>query len=355
MILRQTAAVVLVWSTIVACQKERGDSADAASAQSDNPHAVVSVRTAVATLRAVSPTLRAIGTVSPSPGGYAELSAPGPTRVAHVYVAPGDAVHVGAPLVSFDSASLQATAQSATSALNAAQATYNRAVRLSNLGILPRKAVDQAAADLAQAKANNVTAQRANALSTLRAPITGVVTRVSAVQGASVDANAVLVAVADPTRLDVVLSLSPDAAAKIRRGAMVTLRAAETPDASMIGTGAVAGINAALDSATHAVPVRVTLSHTTRPLRVGETVTSDITVSTIPNALMVPTTALVPTGDSVTVFVVDHGVAHAHIVTVGARTDSTAQILSGLNVGQIVVTTGAFGVQDSSQITVTPP
>jgi membrane fusion protein (multidrug efflux system) len=362
MISRRYVAASLVLSAIIGCQKsgvakanEVGDTIGDTTVSESHSLPVVSVGTAVVMPHVFSPTIRAIGAVSPSPSGYAELSAPGPTRVAHVYVAPGDVVRMGSPIVSFEKATLLATAQSTSTARHTAQATYDRAVRLSQIGILPRKAVDQAAAELAQAEAANIAAQRANELSTLRAPFDGVVTRVSVVQGTAIDANAVLAAVTDPTKLNVVVALSPDDAARVRRGARVTLRGGGTPDAPLIGDGMVAGIGAILDSTTHAVPVRITLRHTVRPLRVGETVTSDIAISTATPVLTVPIAALVPAGDSMTVFVVDRGVAHAHTVTVGTRTDTTAEILSGLTAGQTVVTTGAFGVQDGSRVTVAHP
>jgi len=50
------------------------------------------------------------------------------------------------------------------------------------------------------------------------------------------------------------------------------------------------------------------------------------------------------------VFVVDSaGIAHARAVTVGGRTESLAEILTGLAAGETVVTTGAYGVQDSAR------
>src|SRR5207244_297817 len=86
----------------------------------------------------------------------------------------------------------------ADAALAAAQHAYARAVRLVQAGILPQKDSDQTAADLAQAQATAVLAHRSQQLATLRAPLAGVVTRMSAVLGASVDQTQPLVEVADP-------------------------------------------------------------------------------------------------------------------------------------------------------------
>src|SRR5439155_1615817 len=80
-----------------------------------------------------------------------------------------------------------AAAQSAATALETAQHNFARAARLVQAGILPQKDSDQAASELAQAQVAAVTARRSQQLATLRAPLSGVVTRMSAVLGASVD------------------------------------------------------------------------------------------------------------------------------------------------------------------------
>src|SRR5207253_3189155 len=121
------------------------------------PLATVAAQTAAATARPFARVVRAIGTVTPRPGHYAELAAPGPTRVARIFVAPDQRVQEGDSLVEFERAPFDAAAQSAAAALEAAQRTYARAVRLVQAGILPQKDSDQAASELAQAQAAAVT------------------------------------------------------------------------------------------------------------------------------------------------------------------------------------------------------
>src|SRR3989442_1025502 len=89
-----------------------------------------------------------------------------------------------------------------------------------------------------------------------------------------------------------------------------------------------------------------------RPPRIGEAVFGRIVTGVHPRAVTVPVEALVPGGgDAFQVFVVDSGgIAHARPVTVGARTESLAEILAGLAAGETVVTAGAYGIQDSAKI-----
>ena len=312
---------------------------------------VVGARTAIATRRPFTESVTAIGSVAARPGHVAALSAPAPTRITRIFTAVGQRVSAGAPLVELDRAPFDALARSANVAVETAQHSYDRVKRLADAGIVARKDLDQAANDLAQAQATDVAAQRAQQLATLRAPFAGVVTRLSAVMSASADPSQPLVEIADPLALDILLTVSPAAAARVRAGSDVTLTAGQQGSGERLGTGTVADISATVDTASRGVMVRARLARPTRPLRIGETVFARIVVAVHPDAVTVPTEALVPNGEGFKVFVVDAAhLAHGTPVGVGAQADSVSEITSGLAGGEIVVTTGAYGVQDSAKV-----
>ncbi len=316
------------------------------------PAPVVGAKTAPASLQRFAETLTVIGSVNPRPGHYAELSAPGPTRVTRIYVGAGDAVAEGDSLVEFDRAPFDAAAASADAALLVAQRANDRAQRLSAAGVVAHKEVDQAAADLAQAQTLDVMARRAQELATLRSPLAGVVTHLSAVLGASVDASAPVVGVADPGALDIVLGISSREAPQVRRGDSVEVTAGQSGlVGEPLGHGVVVAVGVALDTTSRTIPVRAHIAHPTRALTIGETVTGRITTAVRPHAVTVPVQALVPDGDALKVFVVgSDGLAHARTVTVGGRTETLAEITDGLHAGERVVTEGAFGMEDSAKV-----
>lgn len=314
---------------------------------------VVSAKTATVTVEPFTRTLTAIGNVVGRPGRYAALSAPSATRIAHVYVADGERVGAGQPLVEFEQAQFASAANAAQTSLAAAQRNHERALRLANEGIVPRKDAETTASDLAKARTEAIMAQRAAQLSVLRSPVSGVVTRMVAVLGAPADAGQVLVEVADPSAFDVVLSLGPTEAASVLPGRRVDLSAGDKAGGESIGVGSVASIGAAVDSGSRSVQIRVRVTTPARALRLGESVLGTIAVQTRPNAVVVPIEALVP-GDgpgSYRVFVVDNaGTAHARDVKVGGRTETKAEIVAGLKGGESVVTQGAFGLEDSAKV-----
>jgi RND family efflux transporter MFP subunit len=324
-----------------------------AAAGADSAKPVVAASTAKANIEPFTHTVSAIGTVVSRPDKYAALSAPSPTRIAKVHVSAGQRVAAGAPLVEFEQIGFNAAASAAEAALSAAQRNYERAKRLADEGILPRKDAETALADLGMARTNAVNAERAKQLSVLRSPVSGVVTRMTAVLGAPADAGQVLIEVADPSAFDVVLSLGPTEASAVHPGSRVTLGAGEKIGGESLGEGRVASVGASVDSASRSVAIRVAVTAPRRTLRLGESVYGMIAVETRPNAVVVPVEALVPGEEpgSYKVYVVDaKGTAMAHDVKIGGRTETKVEILEGLAGGETVVTHGAFAVEDSVKV-----
>src|SRR5207248_9220798 len=184
---------------------------------------------AVVTKGPFTETLGAIGTIIPRPGHVAALAAPQPARITHGYVTSGAHVRQGEPLVELDQTPFRAATQSAEATLAAAERANDRQQRLASEGIVPRKDADQAAADVAKARADASNAQRAEQLSVVRAPLGGVVTRMTAALGATADVAQPLVEVADPAALDILLNVTPNDAARLRPRAKVSRSAGQNP------------------------------------------------------------------------------------------------------------------------------
>lgn len=352
--MRYGSVALLCALLIAGCAKHNAaDDSDEAGPDVSAAAAVVGAQTALAAREPFTQTVDAIGIVVPRPGHYAALSAPAPTRVTQLFVAVGQRVDSGAPLVEFDRAPFDAEARSAEVGLTTAEHAFQRAERLSDAGIMARKDYDQAASDLAQAQSAAVSAHRVQAFATLHAPLAGVVTRLDAILGGPADLSQAVVEVADPLMLDLVFTVSPANAARIRPHQSVRVVAGQQGTGESLGAGTVVAVAAAVDTASRGVSVRAQLNHPARPLRIGETIFGRIAVAVNPHAVTVPIAALVPEGDGegVQVFVVDSANrAHATPVTVGGRTAQVAEITSGLSGGEKIVTVGAYGVDDSVKV-----
>ena len=336
---------------ILGCATLLASCSSASSGEAAPAVATVAATVATVATERFAGVIDAIGVVTVRPGHLASLGAPGSARVSAVRVSVGDRVRAGAVLVELEPAPFNAAVQGANAALLAATTARERAQRLVDAGIAPRKDLDLATSELAQATSLAATARRMRTLATLRSPIEGVVTRLTATLGANVDGTAALVEVADPRFIDIVLNVSAAEAAQLTIGAPVTLTSGAAEGADTLGTGVVTTIAGAIDSVSRTVAVRVGAPKTVRALRIGESVNGRITLEQRVDAVLVPSAAVVPDGDEYRVYVVDSaGVAHARTVEVGARRDGRIEITSGLKAAERIVTDGAYQVDDGVHI-----
>ncbi|MFQ5691336.1 MAG: efflux RND transporter periplasmic adaptor subunit, partial [Gemmatimonadota bacterium] len=192
--------------------------------------------------------------------------------------------------------------------------------------------------------------RRTLSMAVLRSPIAGVVSLVSARLNASVDPSQPLVEVVDPSEFDILFHLSTGAAARVRRGDPVRFSVEAETGGGGEGTGSVVGLGARVDSI-GSVEVRVRVSKVSWPLWAGQSVRARIQVGENPHAVVVPSASVVPVGDSLQVFVVDSGgIAHRRPVSVGARTGTEVEILTGLRAGEVVAAEGAFRLQEGARV-----
>ena len=94
------------------------------------------------------------------------------------------------------------------------------------------------------------------------------------------------------------------------------------------------------------ITVRALYSNTNGRLVPGRFVTAKIRMHDIPNAIAIPTEAIVPEMGVDKVFVYRAGKAHAVSVKTGIRTDAQVQIIEGLNIGDTIITSGTLQLRE---------
>lgn len=299
-------------------------------------------------------TIDAMAVVSSRPEGVAELKAPGVSRVTSIRVGIGDVVSAGQLMVQLDPSVWAAQLAEADAAVAAASQAAERAKRLADDGILPRKEAEQAASALASAQAARAGAARTRSLADVRSPMRGVVDSLDAALDELVAAGDVIVRVVDPRAIELVFHLPPEEAARVAVDMPVRAgpRGGSRGAAAWSADGRVAAVGASIDAASGGVRVRATITQTSRPLRIGEFVDGRIEVDRHDRAIVVPAAAIVETsGDEATLFTVgDDGLAHARTVTIGGRSGDRVEVVRGLEAGESVVGQGAYGVADSARV-----
>jgi RND family efflux transporter MFP subunit len=311
-----------------------------------------STRVPVGTATVVRDTMRdelvVTGRLAAKPGGSALLMAPAAGIVAAVPAQVGKRVHRGDELVTLDVPELAAESRQREAAAAQAQREAERQARLLSDGVTSKRQAEEAAAAAGQAASAAEAARAFLARTHVRAPLAGRVQAVRAHRGERVEAGTPLVEVIDADTLDLHVAVPADRIARLRAGMPVAV--VQEGD-SLPHPAHIAAVAPGVDSLTNAGEVVIRVPNREGRLLAGAGATARILVGLQPEALVVPDSSLVLTGDSSAVFVVGpDSIAHQRVVTTGIRQRGRVAVQGSLAPGDRVVTTGAFGLQDGMRV-----
>jgi RND family efflux transporter MFP subunit len=219
-----------------------------------------------------------------------------------------------------------------------------------------RAAFDQAVAVLQtaesqvnSARANVDLAQNRLSYTQLHATVAGVVTARGAEPGEVVGAGSMVVQVAREGARDAVF----DVPAQVKDSAArkTGIKVALVDDPKITATGTVREVSPRADPVTGTFAVRIQLNDPPASMRLGSTVTGRVTLESAPT-IQIPATALMRADGGVAVWVYDPAaetVAARRIIVAGSN-ETTVQVASGLNPGDVVVTAGAQALRPGQKV-----
>jgi RND family efflux transporter MFP subunit len=288
-------------------------------------------------------------------------------------------------------ASLPADIQKAQLDLDAAKRTYEAEQKiyesrqeLYKEGALPRKDLDQAGVDFTNASNQYAIAQKhfdammaiekqqtlksaAGQLtsakgkyegataqlrySEIRSPIDGVIADRPLYPGEMAAAGSPLLTVMDVSQVIARTHIPQAEAAALKVGdkAAITVPGEDAPVEAKVTV-----ISPALDPNSTTVEVWVQARNAQQQLKPGTSVEVSMVAQAIPDALVIPSIALLTADDGTTtaMLVGNDNRAHQKAVKVGIRQGDQVQITEGLQAGDRVVASGAYGLPDNTRIRV---
>ncbi len=185
---------------------------------------------------------------------------------------------------------------------------------------------------------------------TVDAPISGFVIEKVAVQGQMVDAGIKLYRIADLGIVWVLAQIYEQDLPFVQLGQEVVVKVASMPDREF--RGRVTFIYPTVDEKTRTARVRLEFENPGYYLKPGMFATAQIMAELEASAVLVPESAVLRSGTRNTVFVaLAGGKFEARDVALGvAAGNSFSQVLSGLEAGERVVTSGQFLLDSESQL-----
>jgi cobalt-zinc-cadmium efflux system membrane fusion protein len=184
------------------------------------------------------------------------------------------------------------------------------------------------------------------AVTTVFAPMAGVVTERAVNTGLNVDPSAKLFTIVDLSTVWVVADLYEKDFSRVRVGANAGVTTKASPDTTLHGK--VSYIDPQLNPETRTAKVRVEVSNAKQELRLG--MFADVTIDGASQGAiaMIPRAAVQNVGDRTVVYVADAKQAGRFIereVHLGDRSGTDVAVLSGLRPGDQVVADGSFNVR----------
>jgi HlyD family secretion protein len=202
------------------------------------------------------------------------------------------------------------------------------------------QSLKNAAAQRNQAKARQDAAVAQLSYSRITSPIDGVVTERPLYAGETPQSGAPIITVMDISQVVARAHIAPAEAAELKVGDEANIIGSDNIPVS----AKVTQISPALDSTNTTIEVWAQAVNPGGHLKPGASVRVELIAKTVPDALVIPQTALLTSGSGATsVIVIDtNNQPHKKSVETGIRDAGNVQITDGLESGQRVVTTGAF-------------
>lgn len=272
--------------------------------------------------------------------------------------------------------------QAARALLDAQQKVYSSRQELFQQGAMPRKELDQAGVDLTNArnqfdigqkhydslmaigkqqelksaagqlesaKGKYLGAQAQLSYSEIRSPIDGVITDRPLYAGEMAAAGIPLLTVMEVSQVIARVHIPQPEAALLKVGDAAAIRA---PGEQQPVEGKVTVVSPALDPNSTTVEVWVQAKNPKHHLKPGTSVQLSMLAQTVPDALVIPAAALLTGQDGSTQVMQVSADNRAHLkeVKVGIRQGDQIQITEGINAGDRIVASSAYGLPDNSKI-----
>jgi HlyD family secretion protein len=241
----------------------------------------------------------------------------------------------------------QTTASQAQAAYDIAKLKYEA---LSKVGTTA--SLESAKGQLTSAEGKYLGSEAQLSYTNIRTPISGVVTDRPLFAGETAAAGTPIVTVMDTSTMIAKLHIAQAQAQQLSVGSDASVH---VPGVDEPLEGKVSLISPALDPGSTTVEVWVRVANSSGTLKAGTTVHVALKGRTAQNALLIPTEAMQRSAEGAgktVVVIAPDGMTAKRTVTIGIQTTESIQILSGLKPGDMVITTGGYGLDDGTKVKV---
>lgn len=261
----------------------------------------------------------------------------------------GSHVSAGSVLVSINDKDIQAQLQDILTKESLSASNENRARQLLEKGAISQEEYDIALANLKSLKAQTQLVRAALAKTTIRAPFSGKIGLRSISAGEYISPSTVIASLMSTNPVKISFAIPEKYAGQIKLNAPISF---SVDGSSKTYTGKVFAVEPGINQQTRTLQIKALAPNPNQELLPGSFAKVSLALSTIENAILVPSEAVIPVLKGKMVYISKNGKAQQVLVDAGTRTAESVVITSGLNVGDTLLTSGSMTLKPDAPVKV---
>lgn len=268
-------------------------------------------------------------------------------RVVKLNLPEGKFVKKGTLLVKLYDDDLQAALKKLQSQLAIQEQIYNRQTKLIKVNGISQNDYEQTLLQVNTIKANIAEQKAVIRKMEVRAPFDGIIGLRNISVGAVINSSTSLATIRTSNKLKLDFFVPEKYSSEIANGMKVNFTMYNNEkqyNATVIAT------ERGIDNATRNMKVRAVINSSSKELIPGAFANVELKLGNNPQALMIPTQAIIPQEDDKSVIIAHKGKAHFVNIKTGVRKASLVEVTEGLEPGDTVITSGILFLKEKSKL-----
>lgn len=269
-------------------------------------------------------------------------------KIISINFAEGTFVNEGDLLVKINDADLQAQLRRAESKVKVAEEKEFRQRTLLERNLISQEEYDNTFNELNASRADYDLIKAQIDKTEIRAPFSGIVGLRSVSEGSFVNTNTVIARLQNLSSLKIDFSIPERYSSMVFVGDELEFRVSGNKN---FYTARVYAVEPRIDPSTRTLQIRARCSYH-KDLIPGAFANIQLKLKEMNDAILVPSVSIVPELKGQRVYLYKDGTVVPQNVEIGIREETRVQIMSGLNIGDTVITSGILQIRPGAQVTI---
>lgn len=270
-------------------------------------------------------------------------------KITKILFSEGSYVNKGDLLVKINDADLQAQLRRAESKVKLAEEKEFRQRQLRDGNLISQEEYDNTVSELNVNKADYDLIKAQIDKTEIRAPFSGTIGLRSVSEGSYLTTATVIATFQNLNIIKVDFSIPEKYSTSVKKGDELDFRISGS---ATVFKAKIYAIEPKIDPGTRTLKIRAICNSNYSELIPGAFANVELSLKKINDAILVPSVAIVPELKGQKVYLYKNGVVAQQNVEIGIREETSIQIVSGLNAGDTVITSGILQIKPMSKVTI---